>query len=293
MPTILLTGATGNVGQAVLKHLLAANQPAELIAAVRKIHEPKAPFPATAALPLRRLDMEDPATFASALEGVDRLFLLRPPQISKVETYFRPLLEAAKAAHIKGLVFLSVQGAERSSVIPHNKIEKLIRSLDFSYIFVRPSYFMQNLTTTLLPEIQQHQRITLPAAQAKFNWVDVDDIGAACAQLLLSFEHYQNEAYEITGTENLNFQSVAGLLSEITGKNIQYQPISPLRFYFKKRKEGHPSGFALVMTLLHFLPRLQAEPAISHQYQQITGKAPTSLRDFLEREKRLFLAETR
>ena len=73
-------------------------------------------------------------------------------------------------------------------------------------------------------------------------------------------------------------------MSEITGETISYQSINQIRFYFKKRKEGISNGFAVVMTILHFLPRFQKEPEISDNFQKLTGKKPTSIREFIARE---------
>jgi uncharacterized protein YbjT (DUF2867 family) len=147
---------------------------------------------------------------------------------------------------------------------------------------------MQNLTTTLLPEIQSKSRITLPAGKAKFNWIDVKNIGEASARLILDFEKHENQAYDITGTENKSFAEVADLMSEVTGVPITYRSINPFSFYFLKRREGIPSGFAVVMTILHFLPRLQRPPAVSNNYEMLTGKVPTRLKEFLFRNKALF-----
>lgn len=210
---------------------------------------------------------------------------MRPPHISDVEKVFRPLLNSAKENEINKVVFLSVQGAEKSKVIPHNKIERLIQELCFEYIFVRPSYFMQNLTTTLLPEILEKRSITLPSGKAQFNWIDVKNIGEATANLALKFDSFQNQALEITGTENKNFSEVTLLISNTLGIKIQFIGINPISFYFRKTKEGVQSGFAIVMTILHFLPRLQAEPKISDNYLKLTGKTPTTLKEFIEREK--------
>ena len=73
-------------------------------------------------------------------------------------------------------------------------------------------------------------------------------------------------------------------MNEITGESISYQSINPISFYFKKRKEGISNGFAVVMTILHFLPRFQKEPEISVYYQKLTGKKPTSIREFIASE---------
>ena len=79
----------------------------------------------------RTFDFENEQTHEEAFFKVDILFLLRPPHISDVDKYFKPLLERAKNCDIENVVFLSVQGAEKSKVIPHNKIEHLIKALGF------------------------------------------------------------------------------------------------------------------------------------------------------------------
>lgn len=285
MKRILVTGATGNIGLEVISYLKDLGSDCEIIAAVRNPEKAKKKFTNFPNLSFRQFDFENANTFSAVFDQIDILFLLRPPQLSNVEKVFRPLLNSAKQNGIKKVVFLSVQGAEKSRVIPHNKIETLIQGLQFNYIFVRPSYFMQNLTTTLLAEIVNRRSITLPSGKAKFNWIDVKNIGEATAILISKFDNYQNQSYEITGIENKNFGEVARLMSEVIGESINYRSIGPLNFYFRKKIEGYKSGFAIVMTILHFLPRFQRTPQISDNYQKLTGKIPTTLQEFMEREK--------
>lgn len=292
MKKILITGATGNIGQEVVHSILEIDGEVEILAAVRNLSKAKNKFPIHSNLDFRQFDFEDKKSFGSAFEEIEILFLLRPPHISDVDEFFRPLLLSAKENGIKKIVFLSVQGAEKSKVIPHNKIERLIKSFQFDYIFVRPSYFMQNLTTTLLPEIQNKKQITLPSGNAKFNWIDTKNIGEATARLILSFDTYKNNAFEITGTENKSFSEVTEIMTEIIGAEITYENINPISFYFKKRKENIPSGFAVVMTILHFLPRFQKEPQISDNFKMLTEKEPTLLKEFVNREREIFLSRT-
>ncbi|MEF8812185.1 MAG: NmrA family NAD(P)-binding protein, partial [Bacteroidales bacterium] len=169
-------------------------------------------------------------------------------------------------------------------VIPHHKIEKLITGFNLAYIFLRPSYFMQNLTTPLIDDIQNKGKIILPAGKAKFNWIDVHNIGEAAAILLEKFEVYKNQAYELTGFENEDFYTVARLINQTLNINIKYESVGPIRFYRIKRKDGLPKGKILVMLMLHFLPRFQKEPHISDFYEQLTGKKPTRLEEFIKRE---------
>jgi hypothetical protein len=149
---------------------------------------------------------------------------------------------------------------------------------------------MQNLTTTLLTEIQREWKITLPSGSAKFNWVDTKNIGEASARVLLDFEQYQNKSFEITGSENRNFAQVTEMMSTVLGHTIKYRSMNPISFYLKKRKEGMASDYAMVMTLLHFLPRLQKDPQISNDFEALTGDSPNTLMQFFEREKSHFEA---
>jgi uncharacterized protein YbjT (DUF2867 family) len=276
MKRILISGATGNIGFEVIHYLSESKSSLEVYAAVRNIETAKEVFKNYPDLLFRQFDFENNHTYSTAFDKVDILFLLRPPHISDVEKVFRPLLNAANENGISSIVFLSVQGAETSKVIPHNKIEALVQE---------PSYFMQNLTTTLLDEIVDKRSITLPSGNAKFNWIDVKNIGEGTANLIIHFEKYRNQAYELTGTENKNFGEVVRLMSEIIGVQIRFKSINPFSFYFRKKKQGTKSGFALVMTILHFLPRFQSEPKISNNYQKLTGKSPSRLKEFIEREK--------
>lgn len=288
MKKILITGATGNIGREVLDAVCSESVGAEIIAAVRNTERAKDRLSEYPGLAYRSFDFENESSFKEAFADIDILFLLRPPHISQVEKVFGPLLEAALRAGISQVVFLSVQGAEKSKAIPHNKIERLIKALGFDYVFIRPSYFMQNLSTTLLPEILRDKSITLPAGNAKFNWVDVKDIGRVAAELILHFDTHRNKAYEITGSENKSFAEVAKLMSGILGETIVYHGVNPIHFFIRKKKEGVKSGFALVMTMLHFLPRLQPEPRISPDYKKLTEREPGDLKTFIEREKSHF-----
>ncbi len=286
MERILITGATGNIGLEVINYLTELKSSNEIIAGVRNIEKAKQTISGKNRIEFVEFDFENPETFSIALKNIDRVFLLRPPHISDVEKFFKPLIECFKKNSINQVVFLSVQGAEKSSIIPHNKIEKLIASNDLEYIFLRPSYFMQNLTTTLLQDIREKRQIMLPSGNAKFNWIDIKNIGETCAILLDRFSEFKNQAIEITGYENENFKTIVDLINQQIEEPISFKSVNPLKFYIVKKKSGMAKGMIMVMLLLHFLPRFQKEPNISNFYENLTGKKPTYLKEFIERELR-------
>lgn len=288
MSRILITGSTGNIGIEVIRFLMENDTSNEIIAAVRDIEKARRLFKAYERLDFVYFDFENPETFRVATHNIDRIFLLRPPHISDIEKYFRPLIEILKEQQIQEIVFLSVQGAEKSKVIPHNKIESLIKSFKFDYIFLRPSYFMQNLTTTLLGDIKTKQKIILPSGSAKFNWIDIENIGETCSILLNRFYEFKNQAIELTGSENENFFKVVDLINASISRPISFENVSPLKFYKIKKRDGMKKGMIIVMIMLHFLPRFQKEPKISDFYERLTGKKPTKLIDFILRERDKF-----
>ena len=288
MSNILITGATGNTGYEVIRFLTEMDTSDKIIAGVRNIDRAKTVFKDFPQLHYVRFNFEDAGTFASALADIDRIFLLRPPHISDTDKYIKPLISKIKENNIREIVFLSVQGAEKSKVIPHNKIERLIKENNLDYIFLRPSYFMQNLTTTLIDGIRTKREIVLPSGKAKFNWIDIENIGEAAAVLLQNFEEYKNQAYEITGLENENFEKVTSLINKTIDIPVRYKSVNPLQFYRIKKQQGMAKGMIVVMILLHYLPRFQKEPKISNFYERLTGKNPTDLKTFIEREKKQF-----
>lgn len=286
MKRILITGATGNIGKQVIHYL--KSKEVKIITGLRNPVLNNGLSSEAPDITTVKFDFEATSTFENALQNIDTLFLLRPPHLSDI-SIFKPLINTAQKCKIKEIMFLSVQGAEKSKIIPHNKIERLILQSGIDHIFIRPSYFMQNLTTTLLHDIQNHQKIVLPAGHANFNWIDVDNIAEICAKLLVNFQNWKNKAIEITGYENVNFQHVTRLINESLNTHLIYEDLNPLSFYFRKRKEGELSGKILVMIMLHYLPRFSKDPQISNIYEEITGNRPTTLKEFIQRERSFFV----
>lgn len=285
---IFITGATGNIGVSLVKELFKNKNDSNIYVGVRDIEKAKRLFGERDRLKYRQFDFEDRETFSTALQGIDIIFLLRPPHISNIDAVFSPLLAKMKQLGINKVVLLSVQGAESSEIIPHRKIEKMLILNDYEYIFVRPSYFMQNLTTTLHDDIAKYRKIILPSKQAKFNWVDVDNITEICAIFLNDFEKYKNKAYVVTGNENLDFDCVVKKINYIANSNISYRSVSPIRFVLFKMKQNIPFGMVIVMCILHFLPRIQKEPEITDVYKRMTGKNPLEIDMFIELNKNSF-----
>jgi len=206
MKTILITGATGNVGREVIRALHARGG-AVIRAGVRDVARAASDLAAFDGIELVPFDFADPRTYALALAGCDALFLLRPPQVTDTFTDF---IQQAKAAGVSHIVFLSVQGAENNRFIPHHKTEELLRQSGVPFTFLRPAYFMQNFTTTLHEDLARRHRVFVPAGRARFTLIDVRDIGDVAAVVFLDpGPRHHGQAYALTAQYRLNFQQMA------------------------------------------------------------------------------------
>jgi uncharacterized protein YbjT (DUF2867 family) len=283
---VLITGATGNVGIEVIKSLQHIDHSLDLYAGVRNLEADKIKF-TNLNIKLSVFDFLDVTAYHTSLRELDVLFLLRPPQISAVEKYFKPLIQACQATGVKHIVFLSVQGVENSKIIPHHKIEKLIIDSGILYTFLRPAYFMQNFTTTMRKDLVNNKQIFLPAGNAKFTLIDVRDIGAVAGAILANLAPHINKAYDLTCNEKMTFQEMAVMLSRKSGTEIQFTSPNLLRFFLTKRKEKIPTMFILVMIMLHYLPRFQAEPATTDWVDKIIHRQPTTFEQFIQDHKSL------
>lgn len=266
---ILITGATGNVGGAILNRL---DLQADIYAGVRDLERAKT-HPQCKNYKLCLIDFEKEKY---PRQDFDAVFLLRPPNLAKPEI-FRKYLATLKPT--TKVVFLSVQGADSKTYLPHAKIEKIINSLGFKHTFIRPSYFMENLTTTLWNELAENQRIYLPSSDLVFNWIAVDDVAEVAVKALKC--NLTKDSLEITGSSNLNFYQVVSKINNICGTKIKYVSPSLIEFVFYNLKKSKKISYILVMILLHYLPRFSNKNNNSTDFQQVIGRQPVSIEKFI------------
>ncbi|MGE5683177.1 MAG: SDR family oxidoreductase [Bacillota bacterium] len=287
---ILITGATGNVGSEVIKSLLLqkknkANDEINIIAAVRNINKAKRMLGED--VDYSQFDFENPSTFSS-LKGIDKLFLVRPPEISNAKKYIKPVIDWAKSSGIKHIVFLSLIGVEKNYFVPHRKIETYIKQSGIPYTFLRAGFFMQNLETSHLNEIKINDEIFIPAGTGRTSFIDVRDIAEIAAKALTQSGH-TNKAYDLTGKEAISYYDAAQLFSEILKREVKYKNPTVLEFIKRKKEENIPLPFILVMTALYTTARLGLAGRISHQAEILLGRPQISLEEYIRDHKSLWL----
>ncbi len=283
---VLITGATGNVGKGLLKKLKGVDN-IKIYAAGRNISKTKKIIDEDK-INYVRLDFKDESTYKSALKDIDTVFLMRPPAISKVKKYIYPFLVKMKEANVNQVVFLSLQGGDKNIVVPHYKIERYIENLDIPYTFLRPSFFMQNLSTTHLKEIKEDNEIFIPAGQGKTNFIDVRDIAEVAKKVILEENHLE-KGYELTGPDNLDYYQIAEIMSGILNKEIKYKNPSIFQFFKQKRSEGYSIMNIFVMIGLYSVTKFGFAAKKTEELKNILDREPISFDQFVRDIKEIWL----
>lgn len=282
MGKILVTGITGNVGYEVAKNL--KGKQANFVCGVRNVK--KATEKLGDHFNYVPLDYNQPATFPTALQGIDQIFLLFPPETNMEN--FHAFLKFAKEQQIKHIVYFSVKDVQLMPFIPHFKNEKKIKKLGIPFTFIRAGYFMQNLNMFLLDEIKENNRIFITAGKGETSFVDLRDLAEIIALSLLDSEAHQNKKYTLTGEEALDFFQVANQMSEVLDREIVYSNPSSQEFKQYMKSKGLPVEFITLVDRIHFFTKIGLAKGITKEYEKITGKKPASLRQFLKDHQHLW-----
>lgn len=272
-PLVLVTGASGNVGREVLRVL----SPSAV--EVRRAVRPGATGAAQAPGEAVPLDFYDPATFAPALEGCAAVFLLRPPAIADTRSTLLPFIDAARAAGVGQIVFLSVAGAARNRLVPHHAVERHLQDGPPAWTILRPGFFAQNVGTAYRQDVREDDRLYVPAGRGRVAFVDLRDVGVLAAEALKVPAQHQGQAYTLTGSEAFSFQAVAALLSVTTGRPIRYEPATVLGYARHLRRRGLSPGHVAVQTILHVGLRFGQAEAVDPTLSRLLGRPARTLRD--------------
>lgn len=282
-PPILVTGATGTIGAPLVRALLDAG--ATVRAASR---HPEPSGTAQERLEHVRFDLTDPTTWSAAFTGVETMFLLRPPQIGNVRRDVAPALKAARAAGVRHVVLLSVQGADRLRIVPHARIESWLRGSGMGWTFVRPSFFTQNLAQVHGAQVRAHDELLMPAGRGRTAFVDAEDVAAVAAVALLDPTAHTGRAYTPTGQEALTYAEVAAQLSDVVGRRITYRAPGLVEYVRRARAWGMAPSMVAVTSVIYTTARLGIAAGLSEDVRAVTGRAPTAVRTVLERDRAAF-----
>ena len=283
---ILVTGATGNVGSAVLRNLGTTDVNLRALAH----DESKAQSLKDRGVEAVVGDFLEPDTLIPALQGVSTVLLITPIHPEQVTQASNVIKAAKESGNDPRIVRLSVHQASQEAPSrnsrQHAQIEDELRSSGLPYTLLRPTTFMQNTLATART-VASEGRIYQPFKDGKLGMIDARDIGEVAAKVLTE-EGHEGKTYTLTGPNAISFHDIAEILSEVLRKKVDYVPIS-----LEKAKEA-----MLGMGLSEWRADVLIEYAKAHSegysnfttedVEQLTGHTATSYRAFASDFERAF-----
>jgi uncharacterized protein YbjT (DUF2867 family) len=276
--TILVTGATGNIGRILVKELAAANVTARALVRSREKAEGIEKLGLEAVIG----DLDKPETLKPALKGIEKVFLLSAPDPRQVELQGN-LIKAAKTEGVRHIIKLSAIGVDRGEdsftlARLHRETEEEIERSGIDYTHLRPNGFMQN-ALMFAGTIKSQGAFYAPLGDAKVSYVDARDV-AAVAFSTLTKDGHEGKAYEITGPESLAYTDVAHELSTATGREVKYVDVPMEAARQAMLGMGLSEWLADALVELFNFYRDGGAERVTNAVREVTGRAPISLAQF-------------
>lgn len=276
MTTILVTGATGNVGSHLVRELASQAEPVR--AFVRDAAKARSLF---GDVDLAVGDYGDPSSIAAALDGVDRVFLLTPSHPEMVE-WERAVLDAAAAAGVRRVVKMSTVGADPRSdgrfARWQGQCEELLRASAIPAVILRSSYHMTNLFFAA-DSVRNAGKIFAPVDDAKMAMIDRRDL-AAVAALVLTEDGHDGRTYHLTGSEAITYRDVATRLSDVLGKVVEFVDVPDKAAIDAALQAGVPEWLAHGIVEVDRQLKRGIAAETTEVVRVLLGREPYSFADF-------------
>ncbi|EKS7423432.1 SDR family oxidoreductase [Enterobacter ludwigii] len=240
---IAITGATGQLGQLVIKQLLNTVPANQIVAIVR--NPAKAEALSQQGITVRQGDYADESTMTSALKGVEKLLLISSSEVGQRATQHQNVINAAKAAGVKFIAYTSLLHADKSPLglhVEHVATEKALAESGIPYALLRNGWYTENYLASAPPALE-HGVFIGAAGEGKIASATRADYAAAAAKVISGDGHAGN-VYELAGDHAWTLSELAAELSKQSGKNVTYQNMSEADFAAALKGVGLPAGLA-------------------------------------------------
>jgi NAD(P)H dehydrogenase (quinone) len=277
---ILITGATGQLGTAVLQTLLQKTAANQLAALVRDEH--KAAGYQAQGVTIHVGSYDDLASLDRAMQGIEKVLLISGGGEDDALQQHYNVIDAAKRAGVRCLAYTSRALKDPSTLANrlmerHFQTEDYIQASGLNYIFFRNILYMDTLPLFTGPRVFE-TGIHLPAGQGKVAFALRSEMGEAIANVLLE-STCDNRTYHFTGSEAYSFDDVAAALTTASGKPVTYTPVEQNAFAASMRERGVLE--LAIQRTAGFMADIKhgQEAEVSPELEMILGRKPTSLKE--------------
>ena len=268
MEKILILGGTGKTGRRIVRRLKAAGRP------VSTASRTSGDIP---------LDLDDPTTWARALEGMAAVYVVEPNLRAGVDRQERMprFMAVAVAAGVRRLVLLSAHGVgQADDSHPLKAAEQAVRGCGADWTILRPDWFSQNFSESFwLPGILEGN-LSLPTGDGCTPFVDAEDIAEVAAAALTEDGH-SDRTYQLTGPRAISFGEAADLIGKATGRTIRHVDVVPEVLVERWVTGGVPADVARLLTDLLVAVRDGRGAAVSDGVERALGKPARRFEDYV------------
>lgn len=277
---ILVTGATGGIGAEVCAAL--ASHPDLAVRAGLRNPAKRSSLPAN--VETVSFDFEDPATIDAAMQGVDKVFLLAPGG-PVGPPFTRNVVDVIKKHPIRQIVKQSSFEPGSEQGIPTDiwaeEQESMVRELGIPWTFLQPPWCNQNFTRSYFAGMVALGTIELPFGEGRAGWIDARDIGAIAARIFTE-EGHDGKSYCITGPKAISLFDVAHLLSQASGRQITYRPLSDAEWLDRCQMMGMPPEAGQAALALIAKTRAGGAERITDEVERLLGRPALSFEQFAQ-----------
>lgn len=289
MSKILVTGASGQLGQAVIRHLLETYgvNPSDLVAASRDTSKLSAL--AAKGVETRTANFDDAASLDAAFAGIDTALLISTDALAvpgqRLAQHKAAIAAAAKAG-VKHLAYTSMQSPDKSLVTfapDHQGTEEAMKASGVPYTILRNAWYHENYMHSMPHNVQAGQWVTA-TADGKVPNISRDDCARAAAAVLAKRKG-ENKIYDITGSKSLTSDQIAAIISQVTGKPLAVIKVSPADIEKGMEGAGLPSFVAKMMASADANTAAGNFDIVTDDYETLTGQKPQTTEAFFEAHK--------
>lgn len=281
---ILVTGATGNIGSALVAQLRQTPSSTDVVAA-------SPGGQSVAGAPGRALNLLDSNSAQAAMQGVERLFLLTPahPEMEAMTTH---AVRAAKVAGVQHIVRVSGAGADPNSDIAiarlQGRCDQIVIDSGIECTLLRPKNFMQNFTTFLRDMIRAGM-VYSSQGEGRVPFIDARDIAAVAARVLLDPKAHAGKVYTLTGPQALTNAEALAVIAEHIGRPIQLVAISEEQAADGMRQAGMPEPLVQAMSSLNRVIAAGWVAEVTDDVSRLLGRPAGAWADFVAEHRELWL----
>lgn len=283
---VFVSGANGQFARSVIRNVLSRGKADSLVVGTRNVDTPFAQELAAAGVDVRKADFREPALMAEALRGVDRALFIPTYDVNTVRLQQNlNAIEAARTAGVAHLIYASFVNVE-SPLVEHSRMvhfptEQAIRASGLGYTILRHALYAD----TILGDLQETLStgvLRRPGGAARIAYIAREDLGLSAALVLLS-EGLNGKIFSETMDRTYSGSDIAAVMTEVFGRPVRYEAIAVEDWpQYMVDKWGFPAELAQSVKGTATALAAGEFDIVSADYQQITGRAARSLKQFLE-----------